>query len=379
VTLSRETIVLAGALAQRPGHGGHAWVFLQYLLGFRRLGYEVFFIDWLDGDTPAQRTAGLRWLDDVMSGFGLGDCYALIDKTTGAVYGAGRGEVRERLRRTPALLNVMGYLDDDDLLSEPAMRVFLDIDPGFGQMWRALGLADPFAGHDAVVTIGENVGREDCAIPTCGLDWITTPQPVVLDEWCPAGEAGDALTSVGSWRGPYGPVEYEGRTYGLRVHEFRRFLELPRRSGARLEVALDIHEAEVDDLARLRENGWALADPAVVARDPWSYRGYIRASRGELMIAKNMYVRSNSGWFSDRSICYLAAGRPVLAQDTGLRGRYPTGEGLLVFDDLDQAVAGIEAIAGDPHGHGRAAREIAEEHFDARVVLPRLLERLGVA
>jgi hypothetical protein len=144
-------------------------------------------------------------------------------------------------------------------------------------------------------------------------------------------------------------------------------------------MALDIHEADASDLELLRTNGWSIADPEEVARDPWVYQSYIQGSMAEFGVAKNIYVRANSGWFSDRSICYLASGKPVLAQDTGFTGRYGTGEGLLAFGTLDEAAAGAEAIAGDYSRHAEAARSLAEEHFDSRKVLGRLVERLGVA
>jgi hypothetical protein len=367
-------LVIAGAVAQRPNVGGHTWVFLQYLLGLRDLGWDVLLVDRLSAEDPP----GGGYLAEVMRRYGLEEAYCVL-LDDGQTIGRSHSDAVEHARTSAALINVMGYLDDEEILAAAPLRAFLDIDPGFGQMWRALDLADPFAGHDAFVTVGENIGRDGCAIPTCGIDWITTPQPVVLSQWPFTPGAGAAFTSVGAWRGPYGPVEYEGRTYGLRVHEFRRFLGLPVLTGRRFEVALDIHAAEEDDLARLREGGWALADPAVVAATPEAYRDYIHGSGAELMVAKNMYVESRSGWFSDRSICYLASGRPVLAQDTGFRERYPVGEGLLGFSDVDEACAGVEEIVSDPARHQRAARAIAEAHFDSRVVLPRLLAELGIA
>jgi hypothetical protein len=373
--VTRGRIVLAGAVAQRPGVGGHTWVYLQYLLGLRALGWEVLLLDSLPTDEAATAT----YLVEVMERFGLADAYSVLLEGTSDTVGRSRGEALEHVRDSAVLINVMGYLDDEELLGAAPMRAFLDIDPGFGQMWRALGLADVYPGHDAFVTVGENIGAPDCAIPTCGIDWITTPQPVVLDQWTPGEGLGTAVTSVGAWRGPYGPIEYEGRTYGLRVHEFRRFLDLPRRTGEEFEVALDIHAAEGQDIARLEECGWRLADPRAVAGTPEAYRDYVRGSAAELMIAKNMYVDTNSGWFSERSICYLAAGRPVLAQDTGIRRRFPEGEGLLPFSDVDEACARVEELKADPARHRRAAREIAEAHFSADVVLPRLLAELGVS
>jgi hypothetical protein len=258
--------------------------------------------------------------------------------------------------------------------------VFLDIDPGFPQMWHELGLHDSLAGHDTFVTIGQNIGGANCAIPTCGLIWITTPQPVVLEHW-PVVESArrGAFTSVATWRGAYGPVEYKGTTYGLRVHEFRKFALLPCLTGFRFELALDIHPSEQSDLKLLQDGGWTLLDPSLVARDPSAYQGFIRESVAEIMVAKHMYVATNSGWFSDRSMCYLASGKPVLAEDTGLSGWYPVGVGLVTYRTLEEACAGARAITDDYARHARAARELAEEYFDSDKVLARLVARLGVA
>ncbi len=257
--------------------------------------------------------------------------------------------------------------------------MFLDIDPGFSHMWQDLGLADLFRDYDGYITIAENLGRPDCLIPTCGLEWITTRQPIVLDYWTRHDASGcREFTTIGAWRGSYGPLEYQGKLYGLRVHEFRKFAPLPRLTGEPFRVALDIHENETSDLSMLRENGWYLVDPKGVAADLWSYQDFVRSSKAEIMIAKNMYVESNSGWFSDRSICYLATGRPVLAQDTGLGGHLPDDEGIVVFRTLDEAVAGVQEISANFGRHARAARAIAEEYFDSEKVLTRLLAELDV-
>jgi hypothetical protein len=387
---NRGTIAVAGSLAQRPGAGGHAWVFLQYLLGFRRLGWDVLFLDALRPDMCRDEAGGgcsfeascnLRYFLDVMRQFGLEGAFSLDYDRGEQVVGLSRAEVLERVRRSACLINVMGYCDDAEILAAAPRRVFLDIDPGFGQMWRELGLADLFAGHDDFVTIGQHVGRAECDVPTCGLDWITTPQPVVLEQWPAApveqGAAG-VFTSVVSWRGPFGPIEYKGRTYGLRVHEFRKFVELPKRTGQRFELAVNIHPAETRDIALLDANGWVRVDPREVAATPDAYRQHIARSRAELMVAKNLYVDTRGGWFSDRSICYLASARPVLAQDTGLKDLYPTGEGLLTFNTLDEAAAGVEEINGNYARHTKAAREIAVEYFNSDKVLSSLLRRLGV-
>jgi hypothetical protein len=229
------------------------------------------------------------------------------------------------------------------------------------------------------VTVGEAVGTDGCTVPTCGLDWIGTPQPIALDHWPAVALSGGPMSSVGSWRGPYGPVEFDGVVYGLRVHEFRRFVALPRRTGLTCELALDIDPWDEADRAALRDAGWRLVDPLAVAGGLTDYRDYVRRSGGEFATAKGMYVQSRCGWFSDRSICYLASGRPVLAQDTGLGEASGAGAGLLTFATLDEAVDGAEQLAAEPRRHAAAARALAEERFDARRVLPRLIERLGVA
>ena len=369
-------------MAQKPRLAGHAWVFLQYLLGFRRLGYDVLFLDWLDArmaEGPLERSPNAAYLREVMEAVGLGDSFSLLDQATGAALaGRPREQVLHVVGESAFLLNVMGYLQDEEILGAAPRRVFLDIDPGFGQMWWALGLHDSFAGHDAHVTIGERIGQAGCTVPVCGIEWLTTRQPVVLEHW-PTRHGGERFTSVASWRGPFGPLDWEGRTYGLRVHEFRKFAVLPQLTPASFEVALDIHADETGDRELLAEHGWTIADPSLVAGELSSYRRYIQSSKAELMVAKNIYVQSRSGWFSDRSACYLASGKPVLAQDTGLGDLYPLGEGLLTFASLDEAVAGVDEICADYDRHARAARRVAEEQFDSDKVLGRLLGRLGVA
>ena len=375
-------VLIAGSVAQRPGRAGHTWVFLQWLLGFRRLGFQVLLVDWLTRDMcegVIESSAHLRYLTGVMDRFGLADSFSLLDRETGqAVAGLGRREVLRRAREASFLLNVMGFLDDEDILGQARRRVFLDIDPGFGQMWRELGLADVFHGHDDFVTVGGNVGRPGCSIPTCGLPWVTTRQPVVLELWPARNGGGERFTSVGSWRGPFDPIEFEGTTYGLRVHEFRKVLALPTLTNQAFELALEIDESETRDLNQLSMNGWRLVDPRLVAGSPEAYQRYIAGSKAELMIPRGMYVQTRSGWFSDRSACYLASGRPVLAQDTGLAALYPIGEGLLTFTTLEGAVSGAEEIGRRYDLHVRAARALAEESFDSDKVLTELLTRLGV-
>jgi hypothetical protein len=356
---------------------------LQWMLGFRSLGWEPLLLDWVDPamcrDTSGRPCRpddwiGVKYLADVMHRFGLGDAWAVL-VPGGEPLGLERRQLERRVHACELLVNVMGYVQDD-LVSSVPLRVFLDIDPGFGQMWKALGLHDVFAGHDRFVSVGTNLGRDGCLVPDVGIEWTPTLPPVELGCW-PAVSGGEHLTSVATWRGSFAPITYRGHTYGLRVHEFRRFLELPLRTGATFRLALEIDRADAPDLARLAEHGWGLVDPKAVAGDPIAYREFIQASAAELSVAKSLYVQTRGGWFSDRSACYLASGKPVIAQDTGFGEALPAGAGLLAFATLDDAIAATEEVLGDHRRQARAARELAEEHLAAGRVIRRLLTRLG--
>jgi hypothetical protein len=383
---SRRSLSIAGSIAQHAGRGGHTWAFLQYLLGFQKLGWEVLFLDWIDPKagmtehgqpSPIRESWNLRYVEQVMHCFGLGRDYAVLSKGGASLAGLPRPDVLRRVSESAALINVMGFLDDHEILQAAQRRVFLDIAPGFPQMWRELAIRDALAGHDAFVTIAGNIGKPECSIPTCGLNWITTRQPIVLDEWPAFDRAPDGpMTTVASWRGSEPPVGYQGSMYGLRAHEFRRFAALPCLTRGRFELALDIHPADVKDFQLLSESGWSLVEPRMAAGDPWRYREYIRCSAAELMVSKGMYVQTHSGRFGHRSICYLASGRPVLAQDTGLDDLLPRGDGLLTFTTLEEAAEGAQAMERDYVRHARAARRLAEDYFDSAEVLTSLGDKL---
>jgi len=358
------TVAVAGSLAQRPGHGGHAWVFLNYLLGLRRLGHDVLFVDRLDA-----RGEGRRWLSEVMTAVGLeGDFVAIGEDDPRS-----REEALRRLRRSDLLIDVNGYLDDEELREAAAVSAFLDIDPAIQQMWQSLGQASIFGRHDLYFTVGENIGGDDSLVPTCGVEWIPTRQPVVLERWS-EDRRGAGFTTLATWRGPYASIEFDGRSFGLRVHEFRRFFDLPRRVGADFRLALDIDPAEVGDIEAMKGSGWELVPPEAVAATPDRYREFIHGSLAELSIPKQIYVASRCGWFSDRSACYLASGKPVITVDTGFSATLPTERGLLCVEDVETAAAACEAVLVDPAAHASAAREIAHEYFDSDRVLRRLLD-----
>jgi hypothetical protein len=273
--------------------------------------------------------------------------------------------------RADLLLNVSGMLDDPALTGAIPKRVFLDLDPAFNQIWHAQGHHPTLADHTHHVTVGT-------CLPRAGLapdrEWIPTLPPVVLAEWPYALTLEtDAFTTVGHWRS-YGSATWNGRTYGQRAHSVRRLLDLPSLTRQRLLPALAIHPDEVADIDTLAAHGWQLADPAEVAGTPGRFRRFVAGSRGEIGFAKAGYVESRCGWFSDRSACYLAAGRPVVAQDTGFAAALPVGEGLLAYETSAQAAAALDTVAGDYERHRRAARALAEEHLDSDRVLTSLLE-----
>ncbi|HSR66659.1 MAG TPA: glycosyltransferase [Acidobacteriota bacterium] len=380
---SPPRIVVAGAVAQKPGKAGHAWVFLQYLLGLRDLGFRPLFIDQVHD--PLQEEQRL-WFQRVLSfpdppleGVLL-DAQGGVAALSRSLREAGaRADCAALVEESVALINVQGYLRDGELMQAARRRIFLDIDPGFTQMWQDLGLTDFLDGHHAYATVGGRIGRDDCPIPACGKSWIHFLPPVHLPSWPPVSRPSSGLTSVISWRGAYGPLEYRGRTYGLRVHEFRRFWDLP--SGiddVRFQLAIDLSPADETDRESLISRGWEVLPSREAAGDLDSYRDYIGSSLGEFLVAKNIYVDTRCGWFSDRSACYLASGRPVLAQDTGLGDRLPAGEGLLIFSTPQEATRQIRRLLDDYPAHARAARRLAERHLDARRVLRRLLEQAGV-
>jgi len=367
-------VAVCGMVAGDPNQGGATWAALQYVLGLQRLGHEVVLVEPVTA--PSEST--VRYFGDVVEAFGLEGRAALLDRAGRRTIGMARADATRLVAGADLLLNLSGRLRVDDLDGAPAVRVFVDLDPAFTQLWHASGVDVGLAGHTHHVTVGWGIGRPGSPVPSCGVDWVHTLPPVVLERWPVAREVvHDALTTVGHWRS-YGSVEHGGVHYGQRAHSLRGLISLPTRTSERLVLALAIHPDERADLAALAEHRWRLADPLRVAGDPGSYQRFVAGSRGELGIAKSGYVLSRSGWFSDRSACYLASGRPVLAQDTGFGDALPTGEGLLTFTTVDDAVAGIEALREEPERHAGAARRIAEEHLDSDSVLRRLLEAVGV-
>jgi hypothetical protein len=362
-------------IAATPWQGGATWAVLQYLLGLRRLGCEVHLVEPVE-DAGSVSASSVRYVTGVMEAFGLADRWALLP-AEGDTAGSSRDEVLKAARGADLLLNVAGMLADPDVLERVPVRAYLDLDPAFTQFWHeSEGVDMRLDAHTHFVSVADAIGDPGSPIPTCGREWLPTLPPVVLDEW-PVAERLEraAATTVGHWRS-YGSIHHGGVHYGQKAHSLRTVIEVPRRAPGRFELALAIHPDEVDDLAALRENGWTLLDPSEVAGTPDDYRRFVQGSWAELGVAKLGYVVSGSGWFSDRSACYLASGRPVIAQDTGFGRRLPVGAGLLAFTSADDVVAAIEELDRDYEGHRAAARELAVAHLDSDRVLGSLLERL---
>lgn len=370
-----RTIVVAGALAAKPGNAGGAWERFSYAAGFRRLGFDVLFLEEVAAVPDA---AAIRWFDDTTAFFAFGAAAAIVGPDDWS-HGRERDDIRRALAASDLLVNLSGNLAAPDLVEAARTTAFIDVDPGFTQIWHA----DPTVSyevprHDHYLTIGENIGGPGCPIPTGGLPWKPTRQPLLLDHW-PATPAARCrrFTTIASWRGPYGPLVNDGTTYGLKVHEFRRVIDLPSRVAAAFELALEIHAGDALDRAALLAAGWSLASPATAVPTPVAFRDYIQRSDAEFSVAQGIYAHAASGWFSDRSTRYLASGKPVLVQDTSLVA-IPTGEGIVTFRTLDEAAVGAEQIIRDYATHARAARGIAETHFASDVILRRLLADCGI-
>jgi hypothetical protein len=363
-------------VAGDPAQGGATWAILQYALGFQELGHEVLVVEPVD---PAVlHDPAVQDYFHVVARLGLAGRMALADQEGRDALGLAYDELRRFAESADVLVNVSGMLNDPELRDAPPIRLWLDLDPAFNQLWHAVeGIDMSFSAHTHFATVGQGIGTTECPIPTCGLDWITTLPPVVLSGW-PRAETivHDAFTTVGNWRG-YGSIRHNGVLHGQKAHSLRGLWALPEANDSSFVLALAIHPDEKQDLERLEAHGWKLADPVGAAGTPDAYAAFVRGSRAEFGLAKSGYVASRCGWFSDRSACYLASGRPVLAQDTGF-GRYlPVGEGLLSFKAVDDAAAGAEMIRRDYGRHSRAARALAEEQLDSRKVLPALLEAVG--
>jgi hypothetical protein len=354
----------------------------------KQLGFQVYFLEQIGRTTcvdnggtiaPFDECQNLAYFRRIIHQFGLSDSAALIYEDGEQIEGLTYAELLDLAESADLLVNISGHLALEPLLRRLRRKVYIDLDPGFTQFWHAAGTSGAnLESHDFYFTIGENIGSPRCSIPVNGIRWRPIRQPIVLEQWpvTPVGDP-DRFTTIATWRGPYGPIHYGDKTFGSKVHEWRKFVKLPQQTQATFEIALDIHPAEEKDIELLRRHRWQLVNPRSVAADPNTFRRYIQSSGAEFSVAQGIYSETNSGWFSDRTVRYLASGKPALVQDTGFSENYPVGEGLLAFRTLDEAVAGVEQMMTDYANHGRAARALAEAYFAADKVLGQLIEEIG--
>jgi hypothetical protein len=397
-------IVVTGLVAQHPSLGGVAWDYVQYPAALARMGHDVYYVEdtgeWpytLNGGPSGQDwiardpSVNVAHLASVMERFGLRDRWAYRFPIEPRWYGLPDEAREEILRSADLLLNVSGTLERPAEYQQGPVLAYIDSDPVFTQV--KLAMPERFVdfrsrvlAHDVHFSFGECLHQRP---PADGVRWLPTRQPMLLDEWRPASPRGRRYTTVMSWTS-YKPLTYRGETYGQKDVEFEQFLELPSLvDPVELEVALGglqhsawetaatgaPDETKISAPERLRRRGWHVTNSFHACPDLDSYRDYVERSRGEWSVAKNGYVKGQPGWFSCRSSCYLAAGRPVVVQDTGFSPVIPTGDGLIAFSTIDEAVAGIREVESQYEHHSRSAREIAGEYFGAEKVLDSLLER----
>ena len=386
-----STVLVSGAIANKHGQGGATWTRLNWLLGLKKLGFDVYFVEQIDrtscvdprgGIAPFELSENLKYFRRVVDQFDLTGSAALVYEGGEQIEGLSFAELLDVAEASTFLVNISGHLALDAIKRRIGCKVYVDLDPGFTQFWHADGAGwARLAGHDLYFTIGENIGTRHCSIPTGGIEWRPIRQPVVLDYWPVAPPPVDRgrFTTVATWRGPYGQIERDGRRFGLKVHEFRKFIELPAHVDASFEIALNIHEAEERDRRSLVAHGWRLVDPGRTVFDPAAFQQYVQQSAVEFSTAQGIYVETNSGWFSDRTVRYLVSGKPALVQDTGFSHSYPVGQGLVAFRTLDEAIAGARRILSDYEGHCEAARSIAEACFDSDKVFAQFVDHVESA
>ena len=401
-------LVVMGILGRTP-LAGVSWQVLHFLEGFRRLGHDVYYIEDTGGwaYNPLQKKHdhvsecsyarncqyAVSYIAKLMSSFGLQDRWAYQSRVDGRVFGLSKTQVSGLLESTDALVNLTGSTQLLEEHTRVPVRIYLETDPVTRQIEVVQGnpkAIDLLEAHTHYFTYGENFGAPDCGVPLTRFDYRPTRQPIVLDWWTADSrlipeQDGQftpqrCFTTIAKWRQPGKDIEWHGETYSWSKHvEFLKFIDLPRRSKEEFELAL-AWEDETDEevIPQLTSYGWRVVDGISLSLDIAPYREYILGSRGEFTVAKDQNVRLRSGWFSDRSACYLAAGKPVVSQDTAFGNILPMDRGLFAFQSMEDILTAMDLIRSDYTRHCRVAREIAEEYFAAERVLGGLTEIVGL-
>jgi hypothetical protein len=384
----KRTIIVLGMVTKMPVPGV-LWQAVHYLVGFRRLGYEVLYVE-DHGRSPSMfvgpddlgSARAASFLHRFLSRFDLGDRWAFRAlHDDGRTFGRSEAQLLAAYASAELILNLHGGTRPRSEHTQGDRLVYIGTDPVQIEIELWQGRRETFEfldAHCAIFTFAENYGRPGCGLPlTDRYAFRPTRQPVVLDFWDNDRTPGSRYTTIANWHQPFRTVRYRGVDYTWsKDREFRKFAALPEMTGASFELALS--SIEPADRIELARRGWRVTPAERFGRTPDAYRDFIWESRGEFTVAKDQNVRLRSGWFSDRSATYLAAGRPVITQETGFTGILPTGSGLRGFTTIDEAAAAIEAVEVDPGAAAAGALEIANEAFDARIVLARLLADVGV-
>jgi len=382
-------IVILGMMGRCP-FGGQTWLYLNWLRGFERLGHEVWYVedDSVWPYDPRQNTVtddcsyAVHHIETCMQRIGIPNQWAFrLAYRKGTCFGMSDSKLDDLYRSCDVLLNVVGATDLREEQLQARLRVYVETDPVSAELQLANGdehTRKEFAKYDHIFTYGENYGASDCDVPLNGINYGKTRQPVDLDLWPMAYDPGARFfTTIGNFRQNGNDIVYRGELYYWSKHyEWEKYLGLPSRTPQPFELAMN---CEGEDRQRLQAGGWNLLSPLIMSLDVFgAYPDYFRRSRGEFTVAKDQNVRLRSGWFSERDACYLASGKPVVAQDTGFGNILPGGEGLFAFTTMEQAVAAIQTINSDYRRHCESARAIAEEYFAAPKVAAKLLHDLGV-
>jgi hypothetical protein len=405
----RERLIVLGILGRTP-IAGVSWQVLQYLEGFRRLGYDFYYVedtgDWPfnpeytveeqrvpppDRDQYALNTDyAVKYVAELMSSYGLHERWAYHSRIDGRFFGMSSSKLSAVLREADVLINLTGSTRLSELSQDyrrVPVRVYLETDPVIRQIQVANGdpaAIDLLGEHTHHFTYGENIGAPDCGVPAADHNFRATRQPIIMDWWTEdvsdgAADDRSTYTTIGNWAQVGNDLEWKGERYSWSKHlEFLKFIDLPRRAPQQFELALLCKTAEdAEAIPLLTSYGWRVRDALSVSKHIEPYRNYIRGSRAEFTVAKDQNIRLRSGWFSDRSACYLAAGRPVVTQDTAFDKLSGSGRGLFAFKGMDDVLSAIDAIETNYDAQCRAAREVASEHFAAEKVLSRLMQDLG--
>ncbi|GAC1398090.1 MAG: hypothetical protein NVSMB52_11660 [Chloroflexota bacterium] len=378
-------------MGQTP-FAGIAWQVLQYLEGFRRLGFDVYYVE--DTRTwpfdPEKNSVtedcsyAVNYIETLMNWCRLPGRWFYRSGANGVSYGLTEDRMSTLLKRADILVNLTAATVLRDEHSHIPVRIYLETDPVLPQIEIAQNrqqTIDLLAAHTHHFTYGENFGAPDCAVPVGLFTYHPTRQPVVLDWWSNresdrAGTVSRFFTTVGNWKQGGKDIEWNGEMYRWsKHHEFMKFIDLPHRTSQPLEVALS--QADTEALRLLDSHGWSVINAATLSLDLMDYHDYIQNSRGEFTVAKDQNIRLRSGWFSDRSACYLASGRPVITQDTAFANALPTGEGLFDFSTTEDVVEALARINSDYQYHSARAQAVADEYFKAETVLAKMMRTVG--